>query len=146
MKRSVLILTIACSGCSIAAMAQQSSTITMPVVEKSSGIRRLFTTVAIVPHKQYPKVIFTVAGVHNVRCYRIEAGNDTAGMELIGRIAAKANTVLPESYTWLMNEVPTAHKYYRVIQESMNYEWVASPVITSPTGHVDSSLFASRQR
>ena len=118
----------------------------MPVVEKSSGLRGLFTTLAILPHKQYPKMIFTVASVQNVRSYRIEAGNDTAGMELIGRIPAKANTVLPESYTWLMNETPTTHKYYRVIQESMNYEWVTSPIITSPTGNADSSLFASRQR
>lgn len=90
----------------------------------------VFTSIYLVPGNYCPRLSFGVNHVQNVRAYRIEAGNDPDDLELLGRVLPKNNSVLPCRFAFPLPGADFDYKYYRIVQETMSYEWTGSQLIT----------------
>jgi hypothetical protein len=96
-------------------------------------------------HGDRTTICFTVKKEINVSYYAVEAGSDTAALEIIARVSPKGNTVMPVSYEVPMDTPPATG--YRVRRVDMNGKLSYSPVlrharrlVPSPAATADQEL------
>lgn len=119
--------------------AQPGFTTDTIVISAASRQREVFTSMAIVHYKQYAQLEFTVRKVQNIRSYRVEAGDDSLQLALIGSITPPCNTVMPSAFAYPLRGISGQYKFYRVVQVSMGQEWIPSVVVSRPSGSYGSS-------
>lgn len=89
--------------------------------------RQVFKTCDIATKNENWQLHFSVCNELNIRYYLIEAGGDTTEMDIIARIPAKSNSVLPQQYPYGLNA--DTHPYYRVRSVAMNNDIAYSDIL-----------------
>ncbi len=145
MKRLICVLAIG-SGFSSASLQAQSDIIADTVVISAMAHERpIFKALAIVTRNQRQYLEFEVRKVDNVRNSRIEAGDTTSGLALIGTMAPRCNSVMPSCFAFPLDIGLNQYKYYRVVQVSMAHEWTPSPVLNHFPKAKDAEEYVQRR-
>jgi hypothetical protein len=97
--------------------------------------QQFFSNVALADAHEHKMICFTLPKEVNVMYYRVEAGNDTNDLDIIGRVTSSGNSMLPKSYHYDL--FAPEYKYYRIGIAGMDGSLHYSKLISANEGVPD---------
>jgi len=102
--------------------------------------QKYFNNVALLNVHGRNIINFSLPKEVNVVYYRVEAANDTAEFDIIGRVASTGNSMLPKSYNYEL--YATSYKYFRIGMVAMDGSLHYSELINMPkTIYINAPIF-----
>jgi hypothetical protein len=121
----------------VSVQGQSGFTTDTIVICAPAGGKQVFTSVTLIHYQQQTFLAFKVKKVENIRNYRIEAGNDSTQLTLLGNVVPTCSSVRPVSFSFALNDNSDRYRFYRVLQVSMGHEWTASPLLIQSFGEIN---------